>query len=252
MTEKVLLAEKKGHILDIILNRPDRYNALSNELMDLLLEALENFAQDPELHVAVLRGAGKNFSSGADIKEFANAKTQTEEAIHHRGETSFKIHTAFHAINKPIISSVRGYALAGGCGLALGCDLVVASENAVFGYVEVKRNIVPALVLSNLSKLVGRRKALEYVMTGRRVTAAEALQVGMINYMVPDDKLEARTWELAEELAALHPHSVGTIKELFYKVADMELDEGLKIGRDAHVAMRKTKEFSKGVSNFGK
>lgn len=250
MTEKVLLAERKGRILDITLNRPDHYNALSNELMDLLLQTLEDFSQDSSLNVAILHGAGKNFSSGADIKQFADPATQTEEAIHHRGETSFKIHQAFHTIKKPIISSVRGYALAGGCGLALGCDLVVASENAVFGYVEVKRNIVPALVLSNLSKLIGRRKALEYVMTGRRVTAAEALQVGMINYMVPDDKLEARTWELAEELAALNPHSVGTIKELFYQVADLELDKGLQIGREAHIAMRKTSEFSKGVSDF--
>lgn len=251
MGEEILVSEK-GRICEIVMNRPDRYNALSNDLMDSLHQALISFKGNPNCHVAILRGAGVNFSSGADIKQFGDAEAQTSNAIKRRANASMEVHRLFAAIEKPIICSVQGYALAGGCGLAMAGDLVIASENAIFGYPEIKRGFVPALVLTNLSKLVGRRKALEMLLTGRKVSAQEALACGMVNEIVPDDQLESKTWELASDLAALNPDSLAHIKGLYYRVVDMDFSKAIECGRDINVLMRQTKEFSQGVADFQK
>ena len=250
MSEQILLKEKKGNIFFITLNRPDNFNALSNALMDELHAALSAFRDDAGLHVAIVTGTGKNFCSGADIKQFGDKEAQTPEAIAKRANTSMEVHLLFAQIAKPIIVSARGYALAGGCGIAMAGDIVVASENAVFGYPEVKRGFVPALVLVNLSKLVGRRCALEMLMFGEKVPAQKALEYGMVNYVVPDEKLEGKTLELAETLASYSPDALSSIKKQYYDALDMSLEDGLKRAREGNIAMRQSKEFAAGVKNF--
>ena len=250
MSEQILLKEKKGNIFFITLNRPDNFNALSNALMDELHAALSTFRDDDELHVAVVTGAGKNFCSGADIKQFGDKEAQTPEAIAKRANTSMEVHLLFAQIAKPIIVSARGYALAGGCGIAMAGDIVVASENTVFGYPEVKRGFVPALVLVNLSKIVGRRCALEMLMFGEKVPAQKALEYGMVNYVVPDEKLEEKTLELAEKLASYSPGALSSIKRQYYDALEMSLEDGLIRAREGNIAMRQSKDFAAGVKNF--
>ncbi len=250
MSEQILIKEKKDNIFFITLNRPDNFNALNNALMDELHAALTAFRDDDELHVAIVSGAGRNFCSGADIKQFGDKEAQTPEAIAKRADTSMQVHLLFAQIAKPIIISVRGYALAGGCGIAMAGDLVVASENAVFGYPEVKRGFVPALVLVNLSKIVGRRCALEMLLTGDKVGAVKALEYGMVNQVVPDGQLEAKTLELAEKLAAYSISALSNIKKQFYEALELSLEEGLLKAREGNIAMRQSKDFAAGVKNF--
>ena len=145
---------------------------------------------------------------------------------------------------------MRGYALAGGCGVALAADLVVASENALFGYPEIRRGFVPALVLVNLSKLVGRRRALEMILTGKRFGARQCLDWGLINQVVPDEQLETATTELAEMLAGLSASALARTKSLFYKASEQGLLDGLLTAKEVNEAMRKTKDFAAGVSEF--
>ncbi len=246
----ILLQERENGVLYLTLNRPERRNALSNALMEELLEALRAFDREEGDRVAVIRGAGEHFCSGADIKQFGDAAAQTPEAIAHRAVVTMSVHSVVSQIAKPIITSVRGYALAGGCGVALAADFVIASETAIFGYPEVTRGFVPALVTTNLTKLVGRRRALELVLAGRRLSAREALQWGLINEVTKDASLEEATRGFAEKLAGFSPSAVANTKGLFYRVADMPLLEGLQASRAANEAMRKTKDFSAGVAAF--
>ncbi|MDR1321049.1 MAG: enoyl-CoA hydratase/isomerase family protein [Gracilibacteraceae bacterium] len=248
--EQILLKEEAGGVLKITLNRPEQYNALSNDLMEQLHDALVAFGQDDSRRAAVITGAGANFCSGADIKQFGDSETQTPEMIAWRAQTAMETHGLIAQLSKPVISSVRGYALAGGCGIALAADMVIASENALFGYPECKRGFVPALVLVNLTKLIGRHRALELLLTGRKIGAAEALAWGLINEVVPDGQLEERTMDLARRLAALAPSAAASTKALLYRVEEMPLLEGLRIAKEVNEAMRQTGDFAAGAQGF--
>lgn len=250
MEEDILLQEQIGSVLKITLNRPEKYNSLSNALMEKLHDALIAFGENESQRAAMLIGAGKNFCSGADINQFGDPAAQTPEAIARRAQMTEETHGMVARLGKPVISCVRGYALAGGCGVALSADLVIASETALFGYPECKRGFVPALVLVNLTKLVGRHRALELLLTGKKITADKALDWGLINEVVPDSELEKRGLELATQLAALSPSAVANTKGLLYQVEEMGLLEGLNTARAVNEAMRKTKDFAAGVQEF--
>lgn len=250
LEENILLQRVEGEVLVLTLNRPDKYNALSNDLMSLLHDALIDFDKNDALKVCVLTGAGRNFCTGADIKQFGDAEAQTEEAIAKRAQISMEVNGMAANISKPLITSVRGYALAGGCGVALSADMVIASDNALFGYPEVKRGFVPALVMVNLSKLVGRHRALQMLLTGDRIPADKALEWGLINFVVPDEDLEEFTMKFAHELAEKSTTAVKMIKNLFYEASELSLNEGLQKAKAANEAMRKTKDFSEGVGKF--
>ncbi len=250
MSEQILLTEQKNNIFLITLNRPGNYNALNNALMQELHDALCAFRDNDALHVAVVTGAGKNFCSGADIKQFGDVEAQTPAAIAQRAETSMQVHLLFNQIAKPIITSVRGYVLAGGCGIAMAGDIVIASENAVFGYPEVKRGFVPALVLVNLAKLAGRRFALELLMTGDKIDAATALANGIVTKVVADEELEQKTLAMAEKLAAYSINALSSIKKQFYTALEVSLEEGLQLAKQGNIAMRQSSDFAQGVKNF--
>lgn len=250
MEEDILLKEQVGSVLKLTLNRPEKYNSLSNALMEALHNALIAFGEDDTQCACLLTGMGKNFCSGADIKQFGDPSAQTPEAIARRAQMTMETHGMVSRLGKPVLTSVRGYALAGGCGVALSADLVIASENALFGYPECSRGFVPALVMVNLSKLVGRHRALELLLTGKKITAAKALEWGLINEVVPDDELDARAMELAQQLAELAPSAVARTKNLFYRVEEMPLLDGLTTAKEVNEAMRKTKDFAAGVQDF--
>ena len=250
MNEQVLLEEQSGSVLKLTLNRPEKYNSLSNDLMERLHDALIRFGKDETQRVCLITGKGKNFCSGADIKQFGDPNAQTPEAISYRAQMTMETHGMVSKLGKPVISSVRGYALAGGCGIALSADMVIASETALFGYPECKRGFVPALVLVNLTKLVGRHRALEMLLTGKKIGAMQALDWGLINEVVPDDQLDKRAMEVAQQLAELSPFAVANTKELFYRVEEMPLLEGLQFAKAVNEAMRKTKDFQSGVEDF--
>ena len=250
MDESILLKEQVEGVLKLTLNRPEKYNSLSNDLMEQLHDALLAFGENETQKCCLIIGAGKHFCSGADIKQFGDKEAQTEEMIAYRAKLTMETHGMAARLGKPIITCVRGYALAGGCGLALSGDLVLASETALFGYPECSRGFVPALVMVNLSKLVGRHRALELLLTGKKITADKALDWGLINEVVPDKQLEQRGMELAIHLSQIPASAMSRTKNLFYKVEEMDLLDGLEEARAVNEAMRKTKDFAAGVSDF--
>ena len=245
----LVLAEITNHVGYITLNRPDAFNALSTNLMEQLKGALEEFESNDEVHCIVLRANGDHFSTGADIKEFGK-QSQNNEAIEYRAELTKSVHQLIPKLKKVIISSVKGYTLAGGCGIALACDLVIASENALFSYPEINRGFVPAIVTPNLIKISDRKKAFEMLVTGDRYSAREVLSAGMINKVVDDNELEEETKRFAEKIAAHKPQSLAMIKSLFYEATDMNLIQGIEYAKDFNIKMRKSDEFKQGVQQF--
>jgi enoyl-CoA hydratase/carnithine racemase len=248
--EDILLEQRENGIYILTLNRPEKYNSLSNDLVEKLHGALTSFAEDTELRVAVIRGAGDHFCSGADIKQFGNADAQAPDAVERRARVTMEIQGMAARLPKPVIACVSGYALAGGCGLALSADIVVASEDALFGYPEIRRGFVAALVLVNLTKLVGRHRALELLLTGKKIPARTALEWGLINEVTPKGGQFDAAMKIAGCLAEFSPQAMAFTKKLFYEVEEMPLEAGLEHARSVNVAMRATPDFAAGVQRF--
>lgn len=246
-TDPPVLESREGQTAILTLNRPDARNAMNHALVEDLKERLGRLGADPETHVIVLTGADPVFCAGADLREMGAAGV---DAATERADASLQMHRMLPDLGKPVIAAVNGHALAGGCGLALACDLVIASDAAEFGYPEVPRGLVAALVMVNLSRLVGRRTALELLLSGRRVPAEEAQRIGMINTVVPKARVMEEALALAGRIGA-HPQSaVRFTKQLFYEVAELPFDAALARARDVNVRMRMTAEGMRGAAAF--
>lgn len=225
-TPAVLYA-RDGAVARITLNRPESRNALSGEVMAGLREAFGRARADAEARVVVLTGAGdRAFCAGGDLGGSSFQGKGFAERHHDRGDFAdlFRI---LAGLGKPVIARVRGYCLAGGFGLALGCDLVVASEDSSFGTPEVKRGLFPMMIMATIFRNVGRKKGMELLLTGERISAREAERLGLINHAVPADALDAKVDELAAKIASLSPAVLRLGRDAFYTMADMEFDAAL-------------------------
>ncbi len=238
MTTEVLLQEDRGPIRILTLNRPEKLNALNTALTESLVAWLKQSDRDDAISVVVLTGAGRAFCAGADIGEFKDLTPDQAARVEHRAQLTMQSHLVFSQIRKPVIAAVRGAAMGGGAGLALASDMVVASETMKLGYPEIRHGILPAIVLTNLVRQIGRKAAFELVAQGNPLSAARAYELGAVNKVVPDDRLMAEALALAESLAAYQPEALFAIKQLFHKVVDLPLAEGLEEGRKANIAMR--------------
>ena len=238
MTHAVLLREDRGRVRILTLNRPEKLNALNTELTEALLAWLKESDRDESVSVIVLTGAGRAFCAGADIGEFKDLTPDQAARVENRAQLTMQSHLVFSQIRTPVIAAVRGAAMGGGAGLALACDMVVASETMKLGYPEIKHAILPAIVLTNLARQIGRKAAFELVTNGEPLTAARAYELGAVNKVVADARLMDEALALAASLAAFKPEALFAIKQLFHKVVDLPLAEGLEEGRKANVAMR--------------
>lgn len=239
----------KGKIMFITLNRPEVYNALNTGLMRELKEALLSSDDNPEVNCIVLRGSGEAFCTGADIKEFSK-QTNNVNAASERAELTKEVHFIIPMLKKPIIASVHNYVFAGGCGIALACDMVIAAENALFSYPEIKRGFVPAIVSPNLTRITGRKKSFEMLITGSRIAAEEAHRLNLVNRVVPTDKLEEETLKFATTISEYSQTALIATKELFYQVTDVPFKEALETAKKANITMRQSEDFNKGVKDF--
>lgn len=237
MSDTVLVRDE-GEVRLLTLNRPDKLNALNNELTETLLAALRAADADSGIAVVALTGAGRGFCAGADVSEFKHLTADNPAAIQARGDLTMKLHAAFSEISKPVIGAVNGYAMGGGCGLALACDLLVAAAGAKFGYPEVKRGAVPAIVLANLVRQVSLKAACELVMLCETISAARALELGMVNRVVPDEALLAETMTMARAMAGWNRDALQATKRLLHRVAGLPLAPALEVARDANIIMR--------------
>jgi enoyl-CoA hydratase/carnithine racemase len=222
-----VLYEVAAGVARITINRPEARNALSPAVMEGLLAAFGRAAADPAVRAVVLTGAGEQaFCAGGDLGGPGFAQKSAVER-HHERRAFADLFRAMNRLGKPLIARVRGHCLAGGFGLALGCDLVVASEDATFGTPEVKRGLMPMMIMATIFRNVGRKKGMELLLTGDRLSAAEAERLGIVNHAVPADQLDAKVDELLAKVLAMSPAVLRLGRDAFYAMQDMEFERAL-------------------------
>ena len=236
-------------VATVTLNRPDKRNAISYELIDELLRAVEEVKTSPA-QVLILTGAGKSFCSGIDLDNLKAMIGRTPEQNLEDSRKMASLFRSLYDLPKPTIAAVNGAAIAGGTGLATLCDFTLAMPEAKFGYTEVRIGFVPAIVSTFLIRQVGEKIARDLLLTGRLFDAEEALRIGLINELVPAEKLLDRARELAAQLMENSPVSLAYTKRLLSDHARAELDAQIDAAVRENAAIRATTDFREGVSSF--
>src|SRR5690349_17873016 len=249
MSYDTLLFEIRDAIAFITINRPDKLNALNDQVVDELADAAEQVATEAAIRGAILTGAGpKAFVAGADIADLAKQGAFDGKARALRGQ---KILRRLETCGKPVIAAVNGFALGGGCELAMACHLRIASETAKFGQPEVKLGIAPGYGgTQRLPRLVGKGRALDLILTGRTIDAAEALQIGLVNRVVPADKLMAEAEQLLRGILKMGPLAVQLSIEAVDHGFDLSLDDGLLLEANHFGLLASTEDTKEGLSAF--
>ena len=247
MTAPVVLLERPAEGVALIrINRPDARNALNMEVRKLIAQHLTELADDPATRCIVLTGNDKSFAAGADIKEMAGAGPI--EMIQ-RG--THKLWRMIAACPKPVIAAVNGFALGGGCELAMTCDIIIAGESARFGQPEVKIGIIPGGGgTQRLTRAVGKFKAMKICLTGELFSAREAFDMGLVSELVPDAEVEKRAVEMAQQIAALAPLAVQQIKEVLLAGQDASLDAALRLETKAIQVLFASQDQKEGMAAF--
>jgi enoyl-CoA hydratase/carnithine racemase len=247
MSDTNVLVDKQDGIGIITLNRPQAMNTFNVPFARELNDALWDMEKDPEVRVVVIDANGKHFSTGISLDEF-KGKTPKEyrEFIHKMDEHNHTI----ARMKKPVIASVKGYALANGAGLSFACDLTVAAEDAKFGTTAINVGLICLGPAAPLARNVGLKKALEMVLTGDIISAAEAQRLGLVNKVVPPDKLEEATMELAGKLAAKSPLALQIGKASIYGMQDVSYHKALDMLSDRFAALCCTEDAEEGVKAF--
>lgn len=256
MKYQTILYEKNGSIGLITLNRPEALNAIDSRLAGELVDVLERIDDDDELLAVVIVGAGdRAFSVGMDIKEVVDAAAgiSDQQALMdiRRRLWSDNPWERLASLSKPTIAAIRGFALGGGLELALACDIRVASDDAKFGFPEVRLGMIPARGgTQRLPRIVGRGKAIEMILTGETIDAIEAYRTELISKMVPADKLLAAANQIASKLANNAPIAVRFASEAVEKGLDMTIDQGLRMETDLYLLLQTTEDRSEGIRSF--
>jgi enoyl-CoA hydratase/carnithine racemase len=246
-----ILVTQDGRVCTVTLNRPQARNALSSELLDQLTRALHTAAADDSVGAVVLAGNGPAFCAGADLKEGArNLGDDAFQTSYDRSTQSMRVHMLLPRLSKPVVAAVKGPAVAGGCGLAMSCDLVFAGEGATFGYPEVNRGLVAAMVMVSLSRLIGKRQAMDLLLSGRLVDASEAASLGLINKVFPDAEVLAEAQSYAAELAAKPASALRYTKDTYRQVQELDFDRAMEYARDLNLMLRQTGAVREGVTAF--
>jgi enoyl-CoA hydratase len=228
------------------LNRPEALNALNYTLLHELMDALQSFDQDPDIKVLVITGSERAFAAGADIKEMANASA-VEMLLSDQVSQFDRLMT----VKKPVIAAVSGWCLGGGCELAMACDMIVASESARFGQPEITIGVMPgAGGTQRLTRRVGKAIAMEMILNNRTLTAAEALQMGLVNKVVPIENYLEESLKLANEIASRPPIAVRLAKEAVNHAFNSFLFDGLTEERRAFYFLFSTRDQKEGMAAF--
>ncbi len=252
MTDEPLpvLFAVNGSIARITLNRPAKRNALNEALVSALKEALRKAAAEEAVRVAVITGAGQDFCSGADLEVLGNI---SEASVSENAEDARSLMELFELIRQvpiPVVAAVRGRALAGGCGLASACDLVLAASSTRFGYPEVKIGFVPAMVMAILRRNVSEKRAFELITRGAEISANEAREMGLVNHVFSDEEFEDNVDAYARGFEKVSQSAVALTKSLLYQIDGMAFAEALETGADVNVIARMTEDCQKGIAGF--
>jgi enoyl-CoA hydratase/carnithine racemase len=247
MTEAVVLTERPTEGVALIrINRPEARNALNMEVRRLIARHLAEMGEDEAVRCIVLTGNEKSFAAGADIKEMAGIGTMEMIA---RG--THKLWRSIAACPKPVIAAVNGFALGGGCELAMTCDIIIAGESARFGQPEVKIGIIPGGGgTQRLTRAAGKYKAMRYILTGDLFSAQEAYAMGLVSEIVPDAEVEKRAVAMAQGIAELSPLAIQQAKEAVLRGMDAALETGLALETKAIQLLFSSQDQKEGMAAF--
>jgi len=246
MPYEMILTETRGRVGLVTLNRPQVMNALNNQLMRELMDALETFDKNDVIGAMVITGNEKAFAAGADIKEMADKTIQQMMDSDH-----IAVFGRIRTIQKPVIAAVSGWALGGGCEVALSCDMIVASESAKFGQPEINIGVIPgAGGTQRLTRVVGKAIAMEMILNDRRLTAQEAYQFGMVNRVVPVEEYLEAALKLAEEIASRAPIAVRDAKKMINQTYERFLADGLAEEKQVFYNLFATEDQKEGMKAF--
>lgn len=249
MDYETLKISREGHIALLAFNRPEAMNALNTQTARDLLAALEELDQDGGIFAAVLTAEGERaFCVGADLKE---RKTMSREDMKRQRALFVRAFTAVAAFPKPLVAAVNGFALGGGCEFALGCDFIIASESASFGLPEVSLAIIPGGGGTQLlPRVIGRNRAKELIFTGRRLSAQEAYAIGLVNHVVPADRLMEKTMEILREITKNGPIALQQAKRAINLGVELDLHTALALEAECYNVCLTTEDRDEGLKAF--
>lgn len=247
MNYETILLDKQDGVGLITLNRPEALNALNLQLLGELCDALKAFDADDEIGAMVITGSTKAFAAGADIKEMVDASYAEMAARDHFAI----VPDTFAKIRKPVIAAVSGYALGGGCELAMSCDFIIAADNAKFGQPEIKLGVIPGIGgTQRLTRLIGKSKAMDMMLTGRMMDAEEAERAGLISRIIPTEDLMEQVMEVASAIAGLSRPAVALAKETTNRALETTLTEGILFERRVFHGLFATEDQKEGMTAF--
>jgi methylglutaconyl-CoA hydratase len=250
-TRERVLYDVANQIATLTLNRPEKRNALDDRTITELKQNFSAADADANVRVILLRGAGDDFCAGADLSQLEKiASTASREDNFADAMNLGELLIQMRRTRKPIIAAVRGNALAGGAGLATACDLIIADENAVFGYPEVKLGFVPAMVMALLVRSIGEKQAFGLTTFGNSITAADAQRIGLVNRVARSQTFDSDVAQFANDLAKRSASAVQLIKSLLHDIDGMPFEDAIRRGAEVNVEARATPDCQEGVRKF--
>ena len=247
---EVVLRSYNGAVGFLTLNRPEKRNALNDELIAALKSALVEADADDSLRAIVIRGAEKDFCSGADLSAVQKIAAASYEENVEDARSLAELFLLIRQVRVPVIAAVHGRALAGGCGLATACDIVLATNTARFGYPEVKIGFVPAMVAAILRRNLGEKKSFELLTQGFEFSADEAFRLGLVNELFDEEDFDAAAIEYATRYAHVSGSAVAMTKRLLYDIDGLSFTEALAKGVEINARARMTDDCKKGIAKF--
>ena len=247
---QVVLYAVHGSIATLTLNRPEKRNALNDAMIEQLQSSLRKANDDAAIKAIIITGAGNDFCSGADLSALQKLAESSVAENFEDARSLLELFTLIRAVTVPVIAAVRGRALAGGCGLASACDLVLASANARFGYPEVKIGFVPAMVTAILRRNISEKRAFELLTHGSEIDAQRAQEFGLVNQVFKDEDFETEVSAYAANFEKISRSAVSLTKALLYQIDGLAFGDALAAGLDVNVIARLTEDCQKGIARF--
>ncbi len=242
--------EQEGRVRLVYMNRPEKRNALSEKMALEIAQALREADSDPGTGAVVLSGRGDSFCAGGDLADFAQIASKAAPVLHQEGAASTELFRTGLRMSKPLIAAVNGHAMGGGCGLAAMCHLALASEKARFGTPEIRVGIFPFVIFPFVIRAVGPRRALELALTGRSLSAAEAMDMGLVSAVFPVEHFQREVMKLASEVADRSPLVLRLGLNAFNTAMDMEINKALDFLNTLRVIDLLSEDLKEGAMAF--
>jgi methylglutaconyl-CoA hydratase len=247
---KSILYQVDGTIARITLNRPEKRNALNDDLISGLKDGLSQAHVDEAVRTIVITGAGADFCSGADLASLQKISEASVAENVSDARSLMELFMLIRHVTVPVVAAVRGRALAGGCGLASACDIVLASASARFGYPEVKIGFVPAMVMAIVRRNISEKRVFELLTRGAEITADQAKEFGLVNHVLSDETFDAEVTAYAQGFEKVSRSAVALTKTLLYQTDGMAFGDAMETGVDVNVIARMTEDCQKGIARF--